>query len=148
MKTLYFNYNYLREKTVLERKKIFYHELLYFCNDIEEMKKVENKTIFNGLEDKKNIMELISKILEILFQIIKDDNNIQRIIILDNIYDNDIDTIKNLNNIINIINKKSSNIKLILSGNGPYFNEKFIEFYEEFHALTNEENYFIYITPI
>jgi len=42
-KTLYFNHNYLENKDFLEAKKRIYHELLYFCKDIEEMKLFEEK---------------------------------------------------------------------------------------------------------
>lgn len=43
--TLYFNYNYLEKSNKIERKRIIYHELLYFCKDIEEMKIIEKKNI-------------------------------------------------------------------------------------------------------
>ena len=139
--TLYFNYNYLEQKNILNKKRIIYHELLYFCNNLEEIKSIEDKKIFNGIADKKNVMELIYNLLEVLFEVIKEDKTIQRIIIIDNIYNNDNYTITYLNNIIKFIYNKSSNIKLILSGKGPYFNEKFIEFYKEFHVLTNDDNF-------
>lgn len=85
-------------------------------------------------------MELIFSILEVLFGIITDDNDIVRIIIIDNIYNNSDYIIQNLTSIINFINNKKSNIKLIISGEGPYFNQKFIDFYAKNHVLINDKD--------
>ena len=123
-KTLYFNFDYLKKSNIIERKKIIYHEILYFCKDIEEMKKIEEKKIFNGIEDKENIMELICMIIEVVLNIIIDTKYINRIIIIDNIYNIDKDSILFLNNIIEIIKKKPANFKIIICGRGPYFNQK------------------------
>ena len=137
--TLYFNFDYLEKENKLQMKKIIYHELIYFCKDIEELKKIENEKVFNGIIDKENIMELIYLILKTLFKIINDDNKIKRIIIIDNIYCNDEYNMNYLEKIITLIKTKSSNIKLILCGSGPYFNEKFIDFYEGNNILTNND---------
>ena len=59
-------------------------------------------------------MELIYDILDILFEIITDDNNLIRIIIIDNIYNNKDFIIQKLTSIINFINNKKSHIKLII----------------------------------
>ena len=88
------------------------------------MKKIEEKKIFNGIEDKENIMELICMIIEVVLNIIIDTKYINRIIIIDNIYNIDKDSILFLNNIIEIIKKKPANFKIIICGRGPYFNQK------------------------
>ena len=137
--TLYFNYDYLEKENKLQIKKIIYHELLYFCKDIEEIKKIEKKKVFNDIIDKDNIMELIYLLLKTLFEIINVENKIKRIIIIDNIYCNDEYNLNYLEKVITIIKTKSSNVKLILCGNGPYFNTKFIDFYEGNNILTNND---------
>ena len=89
-RTLYFNFNYLERKNILERKRIIYHELLYFCKDTVEMNKIEQKKIFNDISDIQNIMKFIYLILYSLLEVIDYNNNdIRRIIIIDNIYNND-----------------------------------------------------------
>jgi hypothetical protein len=138
-RTFYFNFNFLETKNLLERKKIIYHELLYFCIDYEEMKKIETTKFFNKFQDKNNIMELIYNILKVLLDIISPIDTIRRIIIIDNIYNNDSLVLNYLNEIIKLIYTKNSNIKLIISGNGPYFNNKFLDFYEKFHVMTTND---------
>ena len=140
-KTLYFNYDYLEKSNIIDRKKIIYHEILYFCQDIEEMNKIEEKKIFNGIEDKENIMELIYMIIEVVLNVIIDTNNIIRIIIIDNIYNNNKNTIHFLNKIIEIIKGKPKNYKIIICGRGPYFNQKLFEMYEKYHIFTNNDNF-------
>ena len=54
-------------------------------------------------------------------------NNI--VIILDNVYDNNYLSIDILNNIIKLIQSKSPYVKLILTGNGNFFNRKLIDLY-------------------
>ena len=140
-RTFYFNFNFLETKNLLERKKIIYHELLYFCIDYEEMKKIETTKFFNKFQDKNNIMELIYNILKVLLDIISPIDTIRRIIIIDNIYNNDSLVLNYLNEIIKLIYTKNSNIKLIISGNGPYFNNKFLDFYEKFHVMTTNDDF-------
>ena len=140
-RTFYFNFNFLETKNLLERKKIIYHELLYFCIDYEEMKKIETTNFFNKFQDKNNIMELIYNILKVLLDIISPIDTIRRIIIIDNIYNNDSLVLNYLNEIIKLIYTKNSNIKLIISGNGPYFNNKFLDFYEKFHVMTTNDDF-------
>ena len=140
-KTLYFNFDYLEKSNIIDREKIIYHEILYFCKDIEEMKRIEEKKIFNGIEDKTNTMELIYMIIEVVLNIIIDTNNINRIIIIDNIFNNDKDTIRFLNNIIEIIKKKPPNFKIIICGRGSYFNQKLFEMYEKWHIFTNNDDF-------
>ena len=84
-------------------------------------------------------MELIYLLLKTLFEIIDVENKIKRLIIIDNIYCNDQYNINYLEKIISLIKTKSANIKLILCGNGPYFNTKFIDFYEGNNILTNND---------
>jgi len=111
------------------------------------MKIIEEKKIFNGIENKTNIMELIYMIIEVVLNIIKDFENIKRIIFIDNIYNNDKDVIYFLNNIIKIIKKKPQNFKIIICGKGPYFNQKLFEMYENFHILTNNNNFINHLPP-
>ena len=160
-KFLYFNVDYLEKNDLIQRKRIIYYELLYFCKDIKEMKEIENKKIFQKAVDATNIMEFIYLILQALFDVIynsNDDNNKSnngnnrnngnksnyfiaiRMIIIDNIYSNDENTLNYLNKIINFINQKDWYIKLIICGRGPYFNQKFFEFYKDFHVYTNDDN--------
>ena len=141
-RTLYFNFNYLERKNILERKRIIYHELLYFCKDTVEMNKIEQKKIFNDISGIQNIMKFIYLILYSLLEVIDYNNNdIRRIIIIDNIYNNDEVNIKYLNNIIKLINNTNSNIKLIICGKGPYFNQIFLDFYINFQVMTNEDKF-------
>ena len=139
-KFLYFNYDYLEKKDIIHKKRIIYHELLYFCKDIEEMKKIEQKKIFNNISDKTN-MEFIYLILESLFNVIKDNiDETKRIIIIDNVYTNDKEALKYLNNIISLIQGNNWYIKLILSGRGPYFNQKFYNCFKAYHVFTNDDD--------
>ena len=86
-------------------------------------------------------MELIYNILKVLLDIISPIDTIRRIIIIDNIYNNDSLVLNYLNEIIKLIYTKNSNIKLIISGNGPYFNNKFLDFYEKFHVMTTNDDF-------
>ena len=92
--------------------------------NIDEMKAFDQKKIFNNITDKKNIMEFIYLIIKALFEVINDNNDIARLIIIDNIYNNDKYVIKFLDSIINFIN--------------TYFNKKFIESYKKFHVTNNK----------
>ena len=141
LRSLYFNFNYLENTNILQRKRVIYHEILYFCKDIDEMKKIANKKIFNNIADKNNIMKLIYLILNILFEVIDCNNNVIRLIIIDNIYNNEKEIIDDLNNIIKFITNKNSNIKIIICGRGPYFNQLFIDYYLKFQVLTNDDKY-------
>ena len=99
-KTLYFNHNYLENKDFLESKKRIYHELLYFCKDIEEMKKFEEKKIFSKIENSDIIMKIIYVILSNLFEIIGEEKEYRRIVIIDNIKEMNENNTLYLNNII------------------------------------------------
>ena len=138
--TLYFNFNYLQKINNLQRKKIIYHELIYFCKDIEEMKVIDKKKEINNIIDKENIMELIYIIIKGLFEIISNKDENTRIFIIDNIHSIDEYNLNYLEKIISLIKCKSSNIKLILCGNGPYFNQKFINLYEGYNILQKGDN--------
>ena len=140
-RTLYFDLNYLENKNYYDKKRIIYHELLYFCKDINEMKAIEKKKIFSIILDKNNIMELIYFILISLLDIIDVNNNIRRIIIIDNIYNNNDDVRFYLGEIIKLIYNKNYKIKLIICGRGPYFNQKFFDFYERFDVITDEDKF-------
>ena len=56
--TLYFNFNYLRDKGFMDIKKTIYNEILYFCRDKEEMKNIEDFKVFKGINKYENIMQL------------------------------------------------------------------------------------------
>ena len=151
-KTLYFNHNYLEKKDFLEAKKRIYHEILYFCKDIEEMKQFEEKKIFNKTENSDIIMKIIYVVISNLFEIIGEEKDYRRLVIIDNIKEMNKNNIHYLNNIIELINKKNSFFKIIICGNGTYFNQKFLEFNEKNNVLstdsnfsTNELNEFVYL---
>ena len=128
-KAIYFNYNYLKKRNFLEVKKRIYYELLYFCKDIDEMEQFKAKKIFKKTENSDKIMKIIYVVLSNLFEIIGEETEFLRLVIIDNINDMDEDDINYLNDIIQLFDKKKIFFKLIISGNGPYFNQKFIEFY-------------------
>jgi hypothetical protein len=141
VKTLYFNYNYLEKKNILEKKRIIYHELLYFCKDIEEMEQFKAKKIFGKTEGSDKIMAIIYIVLSNLFEIIGEEIEYRRLVIIDNINDMDKDDINYLNDIIQLFDKKKIFFKLIICGNGPYFNQKFIEFYIKKNVLSINSNF-------
>ena len=118
---LYINYNYIKNRIFSELKKIIYHEILYFCQNIEEMNKIEEYKIFKGIEINENKMSIIYQLLVNLFDAIAIDNHdvesFNRIIIIDN------------------------NYKLIICGRGKYFNNKFIAKYKEAKIYINEKIY-------
>ena len=140
-KTIYFNHNYLKKKNFLEVKKRIYHELLYFCKDIEEMEQFKAKKIFSKTENSDKIMKIISVVLSNLFEIIGEEREYRRLVIIDNINDMDEDDINYLNNIIQLFDKKKIFFKLIICGNGSYFNQKFIEFYIKKNVLSINSNF-------
>ena len=138
-KTLYFNYNYLKNKLFKDIKKIIYHELLYFCKDTYEIKKFEEAKIFSGIESK-ILMNVIYSILHKLFDTIGKENYCPRIVTIDNIYEMNEEDINYLNKIIDIVNKKNQLVKIIICGNGTYFNQKFIKHYENYEVRTNQDD--------
>ena len=145
-RTLYFNYNYLRDKNFIATKKAIYKEILYFCSDIKEMKEIENFKVFNEITNNKNIMEIIYKLLINLFKVIEEEKNIyKRIIIIDNInnLEEDDEAFTYLNKIKNLISEKNYNYKLIICGRGKYFNKLFIDSYKNLQIITNDivDNY-------
>ena len=142
-KTLYFNYNYLKDKNFVNMKKTIYNEILYFCLNIKEMKNIELFKIFDGIDQTKNSMEIIYQLLVNLFKVIDGDENCKRIIIIDNINNlNEKDeAFLSLNNIKQLILRKNNNFKLIISGNGKYFNKQFIKSYENLKIMENDKVY-------
>ena len=140
-KTFYFNHNYLKNKDFLEVKKRIYHELLYFCKDTREMETFKEKKIFNKTENSDTIMKIIYVVLSNLFEIISEEKEYRRLVIIDNIYEMNKDDICYLKNIIELIHKTNSYFKIIICGNGPYFNKKFLEFYENKNVLSNDNNF-------
>ena len=144
-KTLYFNFEYIKNKNIIEIKKRIYYELLYFCKDISEMKLIQTKKIFQNLEQIKNVMQLIYELIEVLLNIV-DCKNINRIIIIDNInHETDDKTLSYLNNIIELLNdEKYSSVKIIICGRGTYFNKIFFKLFQGFQVMTNEEDLFYY----
>ena len=140
-KTIYFNHNYLKKKNFLEVKKRIYHELLYFCKDIEEMEQFKAKKIFGKTEGSDKIMAIIYIVLSNLFEIIGEEIEYRRLVIIDNINDMDKDDINYLNDIIQLFDKKKIFFKLIICGNGSYFNQKFIEFYIKNNVLSINSNF-------
>ena len=106
-----------------------------------EMKAIEKKKIFSIILDKNNIIKIIYFILISLLDIIEVNNNITRIIIIDNIYNNNYNVRLYLGEIIKLIYKKNYNIKLIICGRGPYFNQKFFDFYERLDVITDEDKF-------
>ena len=141
--TLYFNYNYLRDKGFIDIKKTIYNEILYFCSDKEEMKKIENFKVFNGINKYRNVMQLIYQLLKNLFKSIGEEDKYKRIIIIDNINnleEND-EALITLEEIKKLILGKNYNYKLIICGRGKSFNKKFIDSYEHFQCITNDNVY-------
>ena len=144
---LYINYNYIKNRIFSELKKIIYHEILYFCQNIEEMNKIEEYKIFKGIGINENKMSIIYQLLVNLFDAIAIDNHdvesFNRIIIIDNIYYTDEmnEEIKVLKSIKNLIKNKKDNYKLIICGRGKYFNNKFIAKYKEAKIYINEKIY-------
>ena len=140
-RTMYFNHNFLKKKIFLEVKKRIYYELLYFCKNIEELEQFRAKKIFNKTENSDTIMKKIYVILSNLFEIIGEETEYRRIVIIDNINDMDEDDINYLNDIIQLFDKKNMFFKLIICGKGPYFNQKFIEFYIKRNVLSIDSNF-------
>ena len=124
-------------------KKTIYNEILYFCLNIKEMKNIELFKIFYGIDQTKNSMEIIYQLLVNLFKVIDGDENCKRIIIIDNINNlNEKDeAFLSLNNIKQLILRKNNNFKLIISGNGKYFNKQFIKSYENLKIMENDKVY-------
>ena len=143
-RTLYFNYDDLRNKNFITIKKTIYKEILYFCSDIKEMNEIEKFKVFNGINKYKNIMKIIYKLLINLFKVIdKEDNNYRRIIIIDNINNLEVEdeefTI--LEQIKKLIYEKDYKYKLIICGRGKYFNKLFIDSYKNLQIMTNDKVY-------
>ena len=138
--TLYFNYDYLNNMDLVQRKRRIYHELIYFCKNEDEVYKFSSKKIFNGIEDKLNLMELIYYLLKVILDVVGDKIDHSRIIIIDNIYDNKKEVTDFLDNIIQLIKKKNKFFKLIICGKGKYFNDKLIELYFEKKVIENESS--------
>ena len=105
------------------------------------MEQFKAKKIFSKTENSDKIMKIIYVVLSNLFEIIGEDIEYRRIIIIDNINDMDEDDINYLNDIIQLFDKKKIFFKLIICGNGPYFNQKFIEFYIKNNILSNDSNF-------
>ena len=141
--TLYFNYSYLMDKNFIVIKKIIYNEILYFCRDVEEMKKIEKFKIFNGIDKYRNIMQLIYQLLKNLFKVIGEKDDYKRIIIIDNINNlqEEDEAFKKLDEIKNLILDKNFNYKLIICGRGKNFNKNFIDSYKNLQLLTNDKVY-------
>ena len=140
IKFLYINFDYLEKIDIIQKKRIIYYELLYFCKDIEEMEEIDKKKIFNNITDK-NHMEFIYLFLKSLLDVIRDnESTMERLIIIDNIYITDKEVLKYLDKIISLIKENKWYIKLIISGRGPYFNQKFYELFQDSHVVTNEDD--------
>lgn len=147
VKYLYLDVKCLQSKNIIEIKKIISHELLYLFEDINEMNMVVNKKIFHDIAYQEGDFLLYLYIfLEKLFQIFKESNNKKiRIIIIDNIWDYKGYYKESIKNIIQLIGKYQNIFKLILCGNGYYFNKKFIELYKKnsINTYKNKENAFL-----
>ena len=115
--------------------------MLYFCKDIEEMEQFKAKKIFSKTENFDKIIKIIYIVLSNLFKIIGEEKEYRRLVIIDNINDMDEDDINYLNDIIQLFDKKNFFFKLIICGNGPYFNQKFIEFYIKKNILSMDSNF-------
>ena len=146
--TLYLDVNCLKTKDSLERKRIISHELLYLFENTEEMEAIEKQKIFHGLPyNKENPLIYIYYFLKNLLKAIKkikSGNTI--VIIIDNIIDKDNDLSDIIQNIISLRN--SNNIKFVLCGNGKYFNQKFIELFQNDSIQTNDYSNNAYILSI
>ena len=134
--TLYLDVNTIKRKDNIERKRIILHELLYLFKDVTEMKEIEKKKIFHNIAyTGDDPLQYIYYFLQNLFQavIFKDnkyDYKGKIIIIIDNIYDENNKVKESIESIISLTDKFMGNVKLIICGNGRYFNEKFIELYK------------------
>ena len=148
IKYLYLDINCLKSKSIIDRKRIISHELLYFFKDINEMKEVEKNKIFHDINYLKGkFLFYIYNLLKNLFEV-KLEKNDRKIIIIDNIYDEKCNSKEGIKAIIHLIEKYKSDVKLILCGNGQFFNKKFIELYEKNSFQTNgdyENAYFLSI---
>ena len=70
-------------------------------------------------------MKIIYVVLSNLFEIIGEEKKYRRLVIIDNIKEMNKNNIHYLNKIIELINKKNSFFKIIICGNGTYFNQNF-----------------------
>ena len=129
--SLYLNFNYLKNQSYFQIKKIIYSELLYLFKDIDEMNFIKQKKFFQNINDLDNgLLNFIFEFLSNLLNEIKfNERKMNIVIIIDNIYDNNNLSINALQNIINLIKSKSKYVKLILCGNGKFFNKKLINLY-------------------
>ena len=146
--TLYLDVNTIKRKDNIERKRIILHELLYLFKDVTEMKEIEKKKIFHNIAyTGDDPLQYIYYFLQNLFQavIFKDnkyDYKGKIIIIIDNIYDENNKVKESIESIISLTDKFMGNVKLIICGNGRYFNEKFIELYKSkcFQTIGHYQN--------
>ena len=148
--SIYLDYFYLNEnKNEYEKiKKILFYELLYSFSNYDELCLFEKEKIFHSVEPMENTLSFICQFLKKFLEILKTLNIKNRIvIIIDNIHllkeegkDDENDFF--LSSIISLNNCCFSNVKIILSGSGKFFNEKFLKLYKnyQFQRFTYPES--------
>ena len=129
--SLYFDYNYLKnQRDYFQIKKILQYELLYSFLNFEEMCLFEKQKIFYHLEQEKNILSYIHKFLKKFLELKVPQKGKKFIIIIDNIHlpKEYSEEELYLKKIIALNDSGYDSIKIILSGSGPFFNNKFCIF--------------------
>ena len=153
--SIFLDYFYLNKyKNEFEKiKKIIFHELLYSFSNYEDMCLFEKEKIFHFVESQNNTLLFINKFLKKFLEILVNLNIKNKIvIILDNIHlleeDGCDDEDLFLKKIISVNNSCYSKVKMILSGSGKFFNEKFFKFHKDYeiHRFSYPEaGYFLQI---
>ena len=136
--SFYLDYFYLNQhKNEFELiKKVIFHELLYTFSDYEGLILFEQQKIFHSVSFENNTLSLIFRFLKKFIEIL-DSLCLRKkvVIIIDNIYVLE-EKEKNceekfLEKIISLNNSCFSNIKMILSGSGQFFNKKYLQIYRD-----------------
>ena len=128
-----------------QRKQIITYETLNLFSNYNEMKSLDIDEIFRKINYTDDILLYIHDFLNILLNQLR---LIKKtvITIIDNIsmdQDEKNNSKTNLKKIISLIKMFPKNVKIIISGNGKYFNQKFIELYENIciQRMVNESEF-------
>ena len=133
---LYINYKVLNKLELKERKNIFKKEMIYLFFKKEVFKDFYRTKIYKKIKSNNNLMLCLKDFLEEILKIYKNYFFKKISIIIDNYDENDENMYDDLEKLINLVNE-STIIKLIISGNSKFLNNK-LKLFIENKKLTNE----------
>ena len=144
---LYINYKVLNNLLLKTRKYYFKREMVYLFFDIDKFRDFYNSKYHRKIENKENnLIHNLKEFTQELINIYENTFEKKITIIIDNFEENNNIIFSELDQLIELVNKNSTKLRLIISGHSNFLTKKF-EFFlknKSFSDIIKNQALFIY----